>query len=60
MSNISQIDRNFAVETSLDIDGIRFYDIEEEVFSLYGVTFENGVFLWKNLETKEVYKEYKI
>lgn len=44
MSNISQIDRNFAVKTSLDIDGIRFYDIEEEVFSLHGVTFENGVY----------------
>lgn len=24
------------------------------------MTLENGTFLWKNLETKEVYKEYKI
>ena len=44
MSDISKIDRNFAVETSLNIDHIRFYDIQDEPFSLYGVFYENGMY----------------
>lgn len=40
--NISKIDRNFAVQTSLNIDNIKFYDIEDAPFSVYGVFFENG------------------
>jgi len=44
MSNISQIDRNFAVESSLNIDNIKFYDVREEPFSVYGVFYENGSF----------------
>lgn len=44
MFQISKIDRNFAVETSLNIDNIKFYDIQEEPFSLYGVFFENGMY----------------
>lgn len=40
--NISQIDRNFAVQTSLNIDNIKFYNIQEEPFSVYGVFFENS------------------
>lgn len=40
--NISQIDRNFAVPTSLNIDNIKFYNIQEAPFSIYGVFFENG------------------
>ena len=42
MSNISQIDRNFAVQTSLDIDHIRFYPVQEAPFSVFGLLFENG------------------
>ena len=44
MSDISKIDRNFAVETSLNIDHIKFYDILEAPFSLYGVFYENGLY----------------
>ena len=40
--NISQIDRNFAVPTSLNIENIKFYNIREAPFSVYGVFFENG------------------
>jgi len=39
---ISQIDRNFAVQTSLNIEHIKFHNIKEEPFSVYGVFFENG------------------
>ena len=44
MPNISRIDRNFATETSLNIDNIRFCDIEDKRFSIYGVFFENGLY----------------
>lgn len=40
--NISQIDRNFAVQTSLDIDNIKFYNAQQAPFSLYGVFYDNG------------------
>ena len=42
MKNISQIDRNFEVKTSLNIENIRFYDLNDERISLYGVFYENG------------------
>ncbi len=44
MRNISQIDRNFVVQTTLNMDNIKFYDIQDEPFSLYGVCFENGAY----------------
>ena len=44
MSNISQIDRNFTVQTSLNIENIRFHSIREEPFSVYGVFYENGAY----------------
>lgn len=44
MCNISQIDRNFAVQTTLHLDNVKFYDIQDEPFSLYGVFFENGLY----------------
>ena len=44
MFNVSQIDKNFVVKTSLNIDHIRFYDINRDPFSLYGVFFENGLY----------------
>lgn len=42
MSSISNIDRNFAIQTSLKVDNIKFYSIQDEPFSLYGVFYENG------------------
>lgn len=44
MSDISKIDSNFAVQTALGIDNIRFYDVREAPFSIHGVFFENGVY----------------
>ena len=44
MKNISQIDRNFEVKTSLNIDNIKFYDMNDERISLYGVFYENGMY----------------
>ena len=44
MSEIAQIDRNFLVETKLNLDNVRFYDIQSEPFSLYGVFYENGLY----------------
>ncbi len=35
--NIAKIDRNFAVQTSLNIENIKFYNIEEAPFSVHGV-----------------------
>lgn len=42
MGNVSQIDRNFAVQTTLDLDNVKFYDIQNEPFTLYGVFYKNG------------------
>mgnify|MGYP003301080179 CR=1 FL=1 len=44
MADISKIDTNFAVETSLREEGLKFYDSSDERFTLYGVFFENGLF----------------
>lgn len=40
--DITKIDSNFAVETSLNIENIKFYNIQEAPFSLYGIYYENG------------------
>lgn len=42
MSDISKIDKNFEVKTNIDNSDIKFYDINEEPFNIYGVTLENG------------------
>ena len=44
MSDITKIDSNFAVETKLNIENIKFYDMKNELFSTYGVFFENGLY----------------
>ena len=44
MSDISKIDQNFTVETSLKIDGIRFYDVKRPPFTTYGLIYENGLY----------------
>ena len=35
--NVAQIDRNFVVQTALKLDNPKFYNIEEEPFTVYGV-----------------------
>ncbi len=42
MSDISKIDRNFEVKTSIEKEDIRFYNIEEAPFKIYGLLRENG------------------
>ena len=42
--NVAQIDRNFAVQTSLDLDDVKFYNIEEEPITIYGLFRENGCY----------------
>lgn len=42
MVDISKIDSNFAVETKLDKEDIKFYKIDEAPFKIYGVFKENG------------------
>lgn len=42
MSDISKIDKNFKIETSIEREGLTFYDIEEKPFRIYGV-WHDGV-----------------
>lgn len=42
MSDISVTDKNFAVKTNIDKNGIRFYNIDEAPFEIYGVFREGG------------------
>ena len=44
MKNIADVDKNLAVETKLEIDGIKFYNALSEPFSLHGVFYEDGKF----------------
>ena len=41
MKDISEIDKNLKVETEIQKDGLKFYDIKEEPFKVYGV-FHDG------------------
>ncbi len=42
MSDITKIDKNFAVPTEIKKEGWKFYSVEEEPFQIYGVFKENG------------------
>ena len=42
MIDISKIDRNFVIETGIDKDDIKFYNVDESPFKIYGVFRENG------------------
>ena len=44
MSDITKIDKNFAVPTKVERPNMRFYNIEQEPFRIYGVFKENGRF----------------
>ncbi len=44
MKNIAELDKNLAVETSIEREGLRFYDAEQAPFQIYGVFKENGMF----------------
>ncbi len=42
MNDISKIDKNFEVKTNIEKDDIKFYNINDAPFNIYGVTLENG------------------
>ena len=42
MKSISEIDANFRIETKIDKQDIKFYDIKRQPFKIYGVFYENG------------------
>lgn len=44
MQKIAQIDKNFALETSISREGLKFYDTAKAPFRLHGVSVENGVY----------------
>ena len=44
MKDISLIDSNFAVKTSLDNTDIKFYDVNKSPFKIHGVFFDSGKF----------------
>lgn len=44
MNDISKIDKNFAVETDLNLPDIVFYDVKENDFCLYGVRYDDGCY----------------
>ena len=44
MSDLSKIDKNFKVETTINRKGLTFYDIDEKPFGIYGVYRENGIY----------------
>ena len=44
MRKILETDSTFDLETKLGIDGIKFLDIENPIFKIYGVKQENGVY----------------
>ena len=43
--NIAKLDKNFEVKTSIEKDDIRFLNIEQKPFKIYGVFKENGRYL---------------
>lgn len=42
MSDMTQLDRNFAVNSTIGKEGVRFYSIDQAPFALHGVVKENG------------------
>ncbi len=44
MSDISKIDSNFEVKAKLEENDIRFYDVKQAPFKVYGVAYDSGRF----------------
>ncbi len=44
VSDITKIDKNVFVDTKINKSDIRFFDVNQAPFTVYGVTFENGLF----------------
>ena len=41
---MEEIDKNFIVKTKIEKEGLKFYNIQDEPFKIYGVNYENGLF----------------
>ena len=41
MSSISEIDRNFKVETKIEEPDLKFYNALDDPFQIYGVFYED-------------------
>ncbi len=41
---LEEIDKNFRVETTIDKDDIRFHNVRQEPFKVYGIYHEDGIF----------------
>lgn len=44
MKNISEIDSNFVIGSTIEQEGIKFYDPRENPFRIYGVFYEDGLY----------------
>lgn len=44
MQTIYKLDKNFNVETSIEREGLTFFDVEEDVFQIYGVFREGDIY----------------
>lgn len=44
MNQLEKIDKNFAIETKIEKEGIKFYNCLEKPFEIYGVFYEDGRF----------------
>ena len=41
---IDEVDKNFKIETELDLPDVKFYDPKDEPFKIYGVKYDNGLY----------------
>ena len=42
MTDISKIDKNFKIESTVEREGLKFYNVTEEPFTVYGIFRENN------------------
>ena len=42
--DVVKIDKNFAINTTIDLEGLVFFDAQELPFKIYGVIYEGGMF----------------
>ncbi len=45
MKNIAEIDKNFSLKSTINKDGMAFYDIDDKPFKIYGVKKYDGKYL---------------
>jgi hypothetical protein len=40
MSDLAKIHSNFAVRTTLDVEGVKFYNVQDDPISIHGVFYK--------------------